>query len=399
MKNASQNVCFIMIVSILAIAFRSVLRENTIGADFYIYWRAGRAVFQEGLSPYDREVTEAIQMAIYRRLALPQEDQVAFAYPGYALLIVLPFTWLSFRDAQAIWLSFFLAGWLAAGIWLSNRRPWLGVTVIFFYPLAFGLLMGNFNILVGLALAVFFGALIKITQPSLFLQVISGLALSLSLVKPQFAWLLLAFALLKLIRLRRWPTLISFAGSFSLVLAASLLLMPGWISGWLMQTRAYNVYIPPQPLIESLPALILPESISLWVSYGLGASLFITILALLWNWSKTPTAPILTRQEILITSVLALSSYLVHPWPKSYEQIVVLLPLLFWAALFAEARPLHAAAFWVIGIVISWWALYDNLKQISEQGIYSWPVLFFAVWLLLVWKINLPERQFSNGST
>ena len=64
------------------------------GNDFYPRWHGTRAVLLEGRDPYSREVTLEIQEAIYGRPARESEDQVAFAYPLYISLLILPFALL-----------------------------------------------------------------------------------------------------------------------------------------------------------------------------------------------------------------------------------------------------------------------------------------------------------------
>ncbi|MEJ2211761.1 MAG: hypothetical protein P8129_22375, partial [Anaerolineae bacterium] len=58
--------------------------------DFYSRWVGGCTLLREGLNPYSDEVTLRIQQGMYGRPALPDEDQVAFAYPLYSLLFFFP---------------------------------------------------------------------------------------------------------------------------------------------------------------------------------------------------------------------------------------------------------------------------------------------------------------------
>jgi len=60
------------------------------GNDFYSRWRGTRALLLEGKDPYSEEVTLKIQRGMYGRPARGDEDRVAFAYPLYVSLYILP---------------------------------------------------------------------------------------------------------------------------------------------------------------------------------------------------------------------------------------------------------------------------------------------------------------------
>jgi len=75
------------------------------GNDFYSRWRGTRALLLEGKDPYSEEVTLEIQKGMYGRPARGDEDQVAFAYPLYVSVLILPLAFLPYPQAQALWLS------------------------------------------------------------------------------------------------------------------------------------------------------------------------------------------------------------------------------------------------------------------------------------------------------
>lgn len=60
------------------------------GNDFYSRWRGTRALLLEGKDPYSEEVTLEIQKGMFGRPARGDEDRVAFAYPLYVSLFILP---------------------------------------------------------------------------------------------------------------------------------------------------------------------------------------------------------------------------------------------------------------------------------------------------------------------
>jgi len=72
------------------------------GNDFYPRWRGTRALLLEGKDPYSEEVTLETQKGMCGRPARGNEDQVAFAYPLYVSLFILPLAFLPYPQAQAL---------------------------------------------------------------------------------------------------------------------------------------------------------------------------------------------------------------------------------------------------------------------------------------------------------
>ncbi|RIK30930.1 MAG: hypothetical protein DCC52_06055, partial [Chloroflexi bacterium] len=85
--------------------YNGLTRQQQGANDFYSRWVGARALILRGENPYAAQTTRAIQMGMYGRLAQPDEDQVAFAYPLYAALIAAPLAFLPYSLAQALWMA------------------------------------------------------------------------------------------------------------------------------------------------------------------------------------------------------------------------------------------------------------------------------------------------------
>jgi hypothetical protein len=81
---------FICLSFLLAAGIHFTMRGNNIGADYYIYYMAGRAGLVEKVSPYDHSVVLETQVGIIGHPAPDNGDQLAFVYPAFALLPLLP---------------------------------------------------------------------------------------------------------------------------------------------------------------------------------------------------------------------------------------------------------------------------------------------------------------------
>jgi hypothetical protein len=217
--------------------------------DFASRWGGARAFWCDGLSPYSDESTRQIQLLIYG-YAIPsgaeQElDPGPFAYPFYTVFLLWPLIWLPYPWAEAVWLVV-LEVCLFVGLLLALRihgwRPprWLlactAVWAFLFYPDARALILGQ--------LAVFVFAMVALALWALKERrdILAGLCLALSTVKPQIVFLLVPLLLWWAVRRRRWRFGGSFLGGAGLLVGASWLAEPGWIAGFLRQMARYPSY-------------------------------------------------------------------------------------------------------------------------------------------------------------
>jgi hypothetical protein len=215
-------ILFIILLIVLSAGIRLVLGSNTLGADFFTFWTAGKAVFTQQQSPYSTEVVQETQFGRYNRLALPGDDQLAFVYPFYMLFLVLPFSFINYPLAQAIWMALHLLLLITLTyLAFSSKRIWPALTVPFFYPMAFSQILGNFNLSIGLIFYFFFWAYFtrKIYNPAV--QSLLGIGLAFAAGKPQFVYLLLLIACIILIKHKLWRTLAWFGGTLTTLLAFS----------------------------------------------------------------------------------------------------------------------------------------------------------------------------------
>ncbi len=72
--------------------------------DYLTIWEAGRSFWRDGLNPYDEATTINIQTRIYGRPATEDEFPNYYAYPLYTLGFMLPFIFVSYAWASAIWM-------------------------------------------------------------------------------------------------------------------------------------------------------------------------------------------------------------------------------------------------------------------------------------------------------
>ncbi|HVN55128.1 MAG TPA: glycosyltransferase 87 family protein, partial [Anaerolineaceae bacterium] len=362
----------------LTVALHPVMQSSSIGADFFTFWVAEKSLFLDHLNPYSEAVTRASQIGIYGHVASPDQDQVAFAYPVYSLLLIAPTAWMSYPWASSFWTAFNIQSLLAVALLVFFRAPKaLIVSSLLFYPIAFGLILGNFAVPLGVILLIVLHSFVTRSAQPVWFQIAAGILLAWSTIKPQFMVFYFAFCVLYAVRRRLWPFLASLGSAMIADLLLAQILVPNWIVDWIRRVVEYTQYNRGQATLRILFSAILPENLALsatWVVIGV-IGLFSAMLLAAWLKNQIGDLPLL--------SWIGLVTYLIHPHGFAYEQLTFLVPFFLWAALSFRSQPRTVILFWTIALVYSWLAFaFGRTSSPIDRS----PVLLnaiFVIWLLL----------------
>lgn len=297
--------------------------------DFYSRWRGTRALLLEGKDPYSEEVTLEIQQGMYGRPAREDEDQVAFAYPLYVALFVLPFSFFSYAQAQALWLSGLVFLTLGTVIIILKTFDWepsprgllaLSLWCLLLYPTARSIVLGQFTILV---LALVAMALWAVQRGR---DLLAGCSLALATIKPQMVLLLIPFLLLWGLRWRRYRIPGGFLAVTGILLLLSSFLLPTWTISFikgLSQYQAYtSAYTGGRSPLRILFDFFLPSPLSS------GATLLISLLLggyMIYEWVRALRERGDIFQAIFLTIIITL---LLPVQTGTTNQGLLLLPFL-----------------------------------------------------------------------
>ena len=381
----------VLLVCLATLALFTVLLHFAVGgtpfgADFYTFWLGAKAVFAERINPYSAEVTLASQMGIYGRAAYPTEDQVAFAYPPFSLLAILPAAWMEFGWARAFWMALnilTILGVLLFGLSAFQRKVTLGYLI--FYPVAFGLILGNFAVLMGSLMTLVLYRLVLANDTAKGWQIAGGLLLAWCTAKPQFVYLFALFLVLWALRKRRWLFLGSLAASVVGLWGLAFLLVPGWLGTWLGRIVEYAGYVQSQLTLETLLSLVFPPMLAHTLTLILAAGLVCGTLVLLWTWWKGKLT------SLPMIAWLGWLTYLLHPRGIAYEQITFLVPLLLWVATADKIKKWQMGLFWVGSIFISW--LCFALGKWVLHPLDAMPVVWNGVWVVWLLIQSFKEQE------
>ena len=239
----SRGLVFVLIAVAIRLTFTSRVAG---GNDLYPRWAGGCSWLSRGLDPYSDEATLAIQRGIYSRPALPTEDQAAFAYPIYVVLLTWPLCLTSdFATVYAVAMTALILCLVLNAI-LSRQvvgwrpPPWLWVWclvwIVMMYPNARAVLLGQLAGVVSLLLAV---ALVAMRRGR---DVLAGTALALSTIKPQMVVLIVPWLLFWAVFQRRRRLIYSFLLCTAVLVVVPMIWLPTWPTEWLGQLRAYTSY-------------------------------------------------------------------------------------------------------------------------------------------------------------
>lgn len=362
------------------------------GNDFLPRWMGARYWLLDGVNPYDEEVSEAIQVAMYGHPARIKEDVVQFAYPLPSILIFAPYGLLPFTIARAVWMTTIelcLLGLVVVGMRAAQWRPRTVITaalmlfsVIWYHGLR-SVIVGQIAVITALFMV---GALLAIVRRN---DALGGLLIALSIVKPQMSYIFIPYVLVWTISRRRWGLLAWTLVALGAFVGISLFLMPDWPFRWLAQVMEYPNYTssPGSPILVIASAL--PRYAPI-ITNVLGGALVVYMLVewvLAWGkderwffWTATLT--------IVVTQLLTFAS-------ATTNFVVLILPLIMIYKTWFARWP--KAATWAFGISLAVLALGEWLlflvtiegRQESPLMHLPLPILtFFGLLWIRWWTIR-----------
>jgi hypothetical protein len=395
---------FVVAVYVTQVAFTST---NPGGNDFYSRWVGGCALLRQGANPYSEAVTLRIQLGMYGRPALPDEDKVAFAYPLYSLLFFFPLcATQNYALVQAAWFWLLLAALLTATMlalqlirWQPPKWLWLLVVLwaVVLYHSFRALLLGQFAVVVLLCLVAALWAMQRGHDGW------AGIFLALSTVKPQMVYLAIPWLLIWAAGQRRWRLWIGFGGAMAALVLGAMVLLPSWIPDFVNQVIAYPSYT----VYGSLTWLI----VRYWLGLGPVAeivalvALALAALFLAWRlWRGT------FEQMLWMLGLLLLLTNFFTPRIATTNYIL-LLPHVLWALRLMHTHWKRWGTWAIVSLLltslIGLWALFLTTIQgnFERAPVYlPWPVVILLL-LLLIWRqevgleaLVLGPRQVQGGA-
>jgi hypothetical protein len=364
--------------------------------DFYPRWKGAQLFWLEGIDPYSDFASETIQIGVYGRLANPDEDQLLFVYPFYTAFLLLPLVWVSLAYSwiQAIWLVTVQFSLIASMFLCLRLIEWrmpswlLGLTLLWtvvFYNSTRTIILGQFTALIFLWLVI---SLLALKQGRYGL---AGVFLAFTTIKPQMTFLVIPALFIWAVGQRRWRFMYGFVATMAVLAAASFLLLPNWLNGFIEQVLYYPDYTVTPPPLWVITGHYFPE-LGKPAEWGLSILL---MLYLLYQWRRLPTLQADSDHFLILLGLTMVISNMIVVRTATTNYVVLYIPLFWGLKQIALRRPdgnLFIVAFYVLS-TISMWVLF----LATIQGDFEHPVMYLPlpigllVMLIWAWKV-VPAR-------
>ena len=399
-STAQQRLLIIVLVILVPAIFidNVVFTHNTFtirfpgGNDSIPRYVAAQAWLFEGLSPYSDEVTARAQIMINGRLARPDEDRQRFAYPFYVIFFYIPLAFFTWDWAQAIGIVTLEFALMLITIFSLRLYKWSPPPLVLAFTLLWTLvwyhavrtiIVVQFAGIAGLLIVVGLWA-IKEKR-----EVLAGVALALASAKPQMLFLLLPFIGIWSILNKRWRLALSISITMIILLGASFLFVPTWLTDMLTQLADYTQYTHIGSPLNILTAIVFPSlgSNGEWVLIG------ILLVWLLWEWWLVRFDPGSGRLDWTIALTLIVTNIIVKR--TATTNYIMMLPALFLIFKTCIDRFGVKANLWIvitqIALAVGIWALFAFTVQGNAE---QWPVYFpFPFGLLAAMIFFRPKRE------
>lgn len=378
----------------MAAGIRLVSGDVILGADYFTFYTAARMFLLDQVNPYSQEVTQAAQLGILGRLATPEEDQMAFAYPLFMLFWVLPLAWLDISISQALWMSLNILIALTCLVnTFQNKKifAFLGLT---FYPIVFGIILGNFSNLICFIILYFFNELI-FNKPTRAKQMILGFFLAWTIGKPQLTILVLLFAILFSVYKKYYSLIISFVITLTTLLLMSTLILPNWMFLWIQRIQEYSTYVQAKPanLAQTVLSFTnIPESIIL-ASLSIGVATVFTTWFITIGKHKNLSPYKDKHMNLLFLNITIFFTIFIMPRTLSFDQSLILIGLFLGSKFLIETKPKPIVGIWLFYSILSWVALaFPIIGNLSSTNI-LFPFVISISWLIYFWFLSQQKMK------
>lgn len=340
--------------------------------DFQAYWSASY-LLAHGQDFTDSDLLSQIEQI---KTGWTRDFVMSTWNPPWLLVLLIPYTWLPFRQVAWLWLFtniglIFSASLLSWRVFCwpthGTKRDWVALLLAFsFVPTLLTLFVGQVNTLVYFGLA---GFLFFYKESRAFM---AGAVLALTLVKPHLVYVLLPIVFLISAREGRWRVWWGLGGVILLLTGIALVLRPTFVLDYGRSVTTGDLLNWQTPTLGGILTLWWGWDWSKW----LGTAVLPLTIAL-WVWRPDWLTFLTWFNGTLLLSVMT------APFGWGYDAIVLLLPVLQMAAwaVTGQLRRRNAGLLFLFLFIMDLLLLRLRLQGINEVY-YVWlPVVVTALYI------------------
>ena len=364
--------------------------------EFMVLWEGTHAFAKEGNNPYLRKVSNTVDRELRQDIADPDIRQryTSFQYPLYSTLFVIPFALMDYETARIAWMTLLELCLVATALmslrllnWSSSLFTSIALVLfsILWYYGARAVIVGQISALVALLMIL---ALWFIQQGQ---DVVAGVLLAFSMIKPQMALPLIIFLALWSISTNRRDLLLSTSASLGVLILAFIVLMPNWpmemLAQWVTSPYLVNPGSALGLLASKLPG-IQPQ-----------LNIFLHALALIYLFIEWFLAWGKEDRRFLYAALVTLTVAQFLILPTNTTNMTVLVPVLFAIFQVWRERWKWGGRFlmWLslVLILLGLWAIFIN----TSTGIVEPTILYLitpflsllGLWWIRYWFTQPPR--------
>ncbi|MCP4358996.1 MAG: DUF2029 domain-containing protein [Chloroflexi bacterium] len=297
--------------------------------------------------------------------------------PPWLLPLLLPYTLVPFQRAVWLWFNSNIILVFTASVmaWISSankesvsKRAWLAPLISFvFAPLLTGLYMGQVNTLVyfGLAAMLYFADRNRL--------LLSGSALTLTIVKPHLVYVTIPILLLSAVYKKEWRFVAGFLGTLLGLTAVTFALRPSFIGEYIASSTSNNLLSWQTPTLGGILNFLFG-----WEEAVL-MSLLVLPLSIIWWWTQ--------KDRLLLTELTHITvfiSIITAPFGWGYDAIILMIPILQIIVWVFEGHYSRTMNILLIGslVLIDVSAIYQRTRMNNEVFAFWLPIILAFLYLL-----------------
>lgn len=388
----------IVLVAGLALLGHWAMQRVSYEDQFVIPWAAGRSWLLEGLDPYDPQVVQLARTTLNRSDFQGQIPPIAeLTEPVLNLVFSLPLSLLPYEIARTIWITLLIVSVGLSGFLLFKISGWqtslpekavVIVLLMAWLPNLQSVMMGSLAPL--MVFLILYGVYAILRGK----DTLAGFLLALTFGSVQISFLILILLIVWSLIKGRWSILLAYFSGLAFLWVVSLILLPGWPSGWLgmVLNNYFNLDWIQTPLLAASGLL---PGISHYLMIGLHVG-FAVILLVVWIMTLTSREQVAPWQFLMLINL----AFLFQPMHPA-NQLGLALPALFLAFRYWSERwgLVGRGLSWLLtlGIFILPWVAVDFpldfTSMLTFEGLVIWVSILALAALLSVrwWALTLPK--------
>lgn len=388
LSDIKKDIFFIIALGIILAIFIPLFNPGKGGVDLLAYWSAAH-LFAHGGNPYDQAEMSSLESQTSPERFSDTSTLSNAWNPPWLILIMLPVGILPYPIAISVWIfcNTLLIGMALLITWklcMGNQKS-KGILLVYVVGFLFVETLSYLAIgqITGLVLL---GIVLSIWFLNRNMDVIAGIALLLTTIKPHITYFFFILVIIWVIQSHRWKVFVGFLTAALISMLIFWIAIPGWVNNYIL-------------LINNLPySQLYTSTLGSFINEKFNISVF-KYSAVLLIFLVKPLLQVVKKDGWLTATNLALLiSVPLSPYGFNFDHIIILpvfVQLIAWAFSAELSRIVMvflAVSLVTINLIVGKLASMNGL----EYYWFFWIPIAFLVIFLITWKMRDAPRKFAH---